>query len=473
MFPRILFLAAATLLVSVAGAAADDWKVSKVDGKAQIFKQGAWTPLKADDVIGDNALIHTLEDGAVRVSRGKDTLDLMAKTEVQFSIKKGGKGTIVRQHNGVVGVQSDKESDQELSVQTSFIAASGKDAIFGVQAETGSSTLVVQRGVAAVKDNLHNKSMDVKEGQSVKATAAHGLAAGAATATDPAVVAAAGAAAIAVPPPPKLAGGPQLPEGASEEVKKAILEADAKAKAGAVAKEAQEAKDRAAEVAKAAAAANAGLDKLAGDGKDADGKPLTGKAAQVDAAMKASGFAGADKKHATAEDKAIAKAAIKNMTGGGSQELDAEQVADSMDIASQVVAVPKLVVKQPQPTDPNFTWIAVDDNGKASLKSILGLIIRLDGTEAIVFWPVLLFFCMFMGMVFHMFMQDNSFGFFVNTVVSILAAFVGAGIRDLLFTNVNNITREPFITLGLVLGSVVVFMVGVAFTRMKLNQIEE
>ena len=503
MLRRASFLALVPLMLSVAGAAAEDWKVDLVEGQAAVFQQGSWVPLKSGDAIAEDSVVHTLDDGALRLTRERAVLNLMAKTEIQIVPTKVRAQTTIREHFGALGVEIAAEApnpdknappktadEKRFSVQTPFMMATVRDAAFGVQTDANSSTAALKRGAMSVKDMLHNKETQIAEGQSVKATAAHGLVVGAANSTDPAVVAAVNAAGVAQD---KTRYGSLSSLYADPTVRKAVEQAEAKAKAAAEAKAAKEAKEKAEAIAKAAAAADkatvdvgkkdedkdaAGKDALdsasmagAADGLGADssGGGESARAEEVKAAMANAGMNpnGSPKKKPTAEDKAIAKAALKSAMGG-KQEIDAEQVADAVEVASAVEG-PTVKIKQPQPTDPNFSWIAVDDPHGPHLKSILGLVFQLDSTEAIVFWPVLIFFCGFMGMVFHMMLQDSSFGMMANTLMSIIAAFMGAGIRDLLFTNVSNITREPFITLGLVLGSVIVVMIGAAVARMKMN----
>lgn len=113
-----------------------------------------------------------------------------------------------------------------------------------------------------------------------------------------------------------------------------------------------------------------------------------------------------------------------------------------------------------------FYWIEGKD-GKAILTPIFEMIGRLQGFECYAFWAILSLSFSFIGILITLILTDTGFGFFVNTFIAVMASVGAVLIRDCFFYNARNIKFEPGLTAGLVISSIGISIVGLAYIRAR------
>jgi len=118
--------------------------------------------------------------------------------------------------------------------------------------------------------------------------------------------------------------------------------------------------------------------------------------------------------------------------------------------------------------EPEFSWVE-RRNGDLILTPLRELVFKLKGVEAWVFWPCAGILFLLLGFLFQSVLQDAAFGVLVNTLISLVAAVFGALLRDWLFANAGNLPYEPFLSLGLILSMIAVFMLAACAVRSRLE----
>jgi hypothetical protein len=149
--------------------AADFWTATKLRGGVEQQVDGQWQPLARGDVVPDDRVVKTLANGAVSLTRGSETVELGASTQVQIDDKAttGKKPfTTVTQYFGSVAVEAEVENVQHFEVSTPFLAAVVKGTRFVVTSNEAGASVLVQRGHVAVEDHSNSQRSTINVGQS-------------------------------------------------------------------------------------------------------------------------------------------------------------------------------------------------------------------------------------------------------------------------------------------------------------------
>ncbi len=121
-----------------------------------------------------------------------------------------------------------------------------------------------------------------------------------------------------------------------------------------------------------------------------------------------------------------------------------------------------------EPLDDNFQWTEVED-GKVRLKPLWRIIVGLSGGEAYEFWALSIVVCTLLGALTSALMKDVGMGPVLNTAIIMLAFATAILVRDAFFRDASNITIEPFMSMGMMLGAMPLLLLGGAFTKFKLG----
>jgi hypothetical protein len=172
-----LAAALSTLCVvfAASGARADNWLAAKLAGEVLVFRDHAWVKLDRGDIVSDDSVVRTRQNGNVEFTRDNEVIDVAPDTQIQIFDRTGRRFTTVRQFFGTVSVEANVEKVKHFSVQTPFIAALVKGTIFTVTSDSQSATVHVQRGVVGVEDIARQLHVDVRPGQQATAGLAKGL----------------------------------------------------------------------------------------------------------------------------------------------------------------------------------------------------------------------------------------------------------------------------------------------------------
>lgn len=148
----------AALVLIITPAFADDWIAVKLRGSVSQYSDGQWSPIKRGDVIPDARVVRTSANGHVQFTRGGETIDLDANTQIQIFDRGGAKPfTTVKQAFGTVAIEAQVENVQHFAVQTPFLAAVVKGTKFVVASGRTGARVKVNRGHVQVED-AHDKS---------------------------------------------------------------------------------------------------------------------------------------------------------------------------------------------------------------------------------------------------------------------------------------------------------------------------
>ncbi|WP_332690651.1 FecR domain-containing protein [Devosia sp.] len=153
------------LIMSPAGAVADDWTAVRLRGGVFALENGAWVQLFRGSVVPDDRVIKSAPDGRITLVRGQETIEFGPDTTAQIADSAGF--TTVYNHAGTVGVDAEARNVQHFAVQTSYLAAIVKGTAFTVATSEEGSTVAVARGVVAVADTRADSSVYVEAGQQV------------------------------------------------------------------------------------------------------------------------------------------------------------------------------------------------------------------------------------------------------------------------------------------------------------------
>lgn len=162
-----LGLAAAALLSFPTLAMADEWTASKLFGQVLQLVDGQWQPVARGDVVPDGRVIRTLGFGRATFTRGGETVDVGANTQIQiFDEKRQKPFTTVKQYFGSVSVEAEVEQVQHFAVQTPYLAAVVKGTRFTVNSGDTGASVIVHRGHVAVEDQHDHTHVLISAGQS-------------------------------------------------------------------------------------------------------------------------------------------------------------------------------------------------------------------------------------------------------------------------------------------------------------------
>ena len=121
---RLLVLAALALITMASAATADTWTAVRLRGAVLQLVAGVWQPVHRNDVVPDETLIRTLNNGYVDFARGAETVSLGPTTQIQIFDKGGAKPfTTVQQSFGTVTVDAEVKNVQHFAVETPYLAA--------------------------------------------------------------------------------------------------------------------------------------------------------------------------------------------------------------------------------------------------------------------------------------------------------------------------------------------------------------
>lgn len=153
------------LMATVAGAAADEWRVEKLDGLVFVHHEARWHRLELGDVVADDRVIRTLPSGSVEFVRDEEHIVLDGSSQIQIKDAERARFTTVEQWYGKVTIEAEKQNVQHFSVQTPFLAAVVKGTRFTVISKDGQSRVSVEEGTVQVRDQLYEVVTDVQAGQ--------------------------------------------------------------------------------------------------------------------------------------------------------------------------------------------------------------------------------------------------------------------------------------------------------------------
>jgi hypothetical protein len=146
-------LAALALITMASAATADTWTAVRLRGTVLQLVAGVWQPLHRNDVVPDETLIRTLNNGYVDFARGAETVSLGPTTQIQIFDKGGAKPfTTVQQSFGTVTVDAEVKNVQHFAVETPYLAAVVKGTKFIVTSGKKGATVKVLRGHVEVDD---------------------------------------------------------------------------------------------------------------------------------------------------------------------------------------------------------------------------------------------------------------------------------------------------------------------------------
>src|SRR3569832_251742 len=170
-----LGLAAAILMGTTSAAFADDWTASKLFGNVLQLVDGQWQPVARGDVVPDGRVIRTVGFGRATFTRGNETVDVGANTQIQiFDEKRQKPFTTVKQYFGTVSVEAEVEQVQHFAVQTPYLAAVVKGTRFTVNSDDSGAVVSVQRGHVMVASYEDRSRETISVGQSANVGAVDG-----------------------------------------------------------------------------------------------------------------------------------------------------------------------------------------------------------------------------------------------------------------------------------------------------------
>jgi uncharacterized membrane protein YeaQ/YmgE (transglycosylase-associated protein family) len=103
-----------------------------------------------------------------------------------------------------------------------------------------------------------------------------------------------------------------------------------------------------------------------------------------------------------------------------------------------------------------------------AMKPFFVMISNFEGFEFVAFWLALFIGVIIAGFFLDMLMQRQGFGPFLNGVFALLGAFVGLYLRYNFFMHAPWFGYEPYVTSGLIFGSIAILMLILAFVRNRL-----
>ena len=167
----VLFLSGSAL------AGEGDWQVAKTSQQvAYTVDKQKWTPVRAGDVVPNNAWISTGPRGRAQLVRGVESISFQPNTLAGiFTRNEGDRKTNVYQQTGVLDLEIEKRSRPHTSVQTPFLAAVVKGTNFRVSVEKQQARVSVNRGLVQVTSFSSGQRSQVGARQSATVDTARGM----------------------------------------------------------------------------------------------------------------------------------------------------------------------------------------------------------------------------------------------------------------------------------------------------------
>ena len=135
MLGRLVWIAVATLALAVPALAAD-WSVARLRGGAERYDGANWVALARGDVVPNEALVHTLDDGYLDLQREAELVSLSPNTQISIADRQAEPYTKVRHDFGTIEIEAEVRPFNHFEVRTSLLAAVVKGTHFTVE-ETG------------------------------------------------------------------------------------------------------------------------------------------------------------------------------------------------------------------------------------------------------------------------------------------------------------------------------------------------
>ena len=120
-----------------------------------------------------------------------------------------------------------------------------------------------------------------------------------------------------------------------------------------------------------------------------------------------------------------------------------------------------------EPWQDDFKWTQVE-SGEVRLKPIWRIILGLSGAEAYEFWALFLLISLMLGGVTNAVLKEAGFGAVLNGVVVILAFATAILVRDAFFRGGDNVSLEPYLSVGMMLGAMPALLLSGAFAKLRL-----
>jgi hypothetical protein len=142
------------------------------------------------------------------------------------------------------------------------------------------------------------------------------------------------------------------------------------------------------------------------------------------------------------------------------------EVEAAAKIASRMAVLPKDDgIRVARDTD--FSWTKVV-YGKRVLKPIPELISQMKGADRYALFFLVGMIYLTVCWTFSAIIKEVSFGFFANTAIILSGSVIGILARDYLFCDARNLRFEPYMTLSLVIGSMLIALTASCFARVRL-----
>ena len=434
------------------GARAEDWKVTRLDGQASIFKDGDWSKLSSGDLVPSEAQVKTAADSSVTVSRGEESLRLAPKTQIQIQERKSPAKTVIRQNSGALGVDLPGGASRPVTIQTQFAAVEVKDAAIGMIAEPAASTILVRRGSVDVVDIAHGKTATLAAGRGAKVNPSHGAVV--TPAADKSLAAANAALSSWLGAAPETAAATPVESKSFESAPvgpKSMAVADASALTKSIAAASAPARD-AATLAKAASAAS-GASMGASSGSLAQDAAALGK---VVAAPSSTGSG------SLAQDAAALGASLKT----DAPPMTDDQLRGMAEAAGKLTSGPRPEAVAVISAVSDGSWMPF--RGRQVATPFASYVLALDGFDRFMFWGAIVPLYALLGFALNYVLQDTGFGVMRNALIAAASTFAGALIQEFAIPEYHLRAFEPGLSLAFLFGSIPVVLLASRFVANKL-----
>ena len=165
---RLLLLVMALSALLTFGASADEWVAERLRGGVFAYAGDTWVQLNRGDVVPDDRVIRTQNNGRVTFVRGAEQIEVGPNSQIQIFDKNGRRYTTVRQFYGSVEIEAEVQNVQHFGVRTPYLAAVVKGTKFAVTSDGDSSEVAVSRGHVAVENFATDETVLLSAGQSIE-----------------------------------------------------------------------------------------------------------------------------------------------------------------------------------------------------------------------------------------------------------------------------------------------------------------
>jgi hypothetical protein len=168
MFGLRVFAALLSFGLLTGTASAQDWNVLSIQGSARAFTGGEWTALRVGDAPRKGVDLRTEADSRLRIGSESDILSVapMAK----FDIEGDDGRALVRVFDATMGVVEREAQGKRFIVMTSAASLAAKGAEFGVVADANGAVVSVRSGLVLATDLATRRTVEVRAGQTFRAS---------------------------------------------------------------------------------------------------------------------------------------------------------------------------------------------------------------------------------------------------------------------------------------------------------------